>query len=68
MKWIYIYKKPFYVSYSILYSNSKLLNKYGKEIPETWDELIETGSYILKNEIKNGNYDLIGYNGLFPGK
>jgi len=45
-----------------------LLNKYEKEIPKTWDELINTGKFILENERKNGNEDLIGYNGLFAGK
>eukprot|EP00833_Pecoramyces_ruminatium_P012701 jgi/Orpsp1_1/1186733/evm.model.d7180000052910.1 len=62
-KWVGL---PFNVDYDVLYSNMELLNKYEKNIPETWDELIETGKYILENEIKKGNDDLIGYNGLFP--
>jgi len=45
-----------------------LLNKYEKDIPKTWDELIKTGKFILENERKNGNEDLLGYNGLFAGK
>eukprot|EP00833_Pecoramyces_ruminatium_P004949 jgi/Orpsp1_1/1178981/evm.model.c7180000067457.3 len=57
---------PMSIEYSVLYSNMYLLNKYGKTIPKTWDELIETGKYILQNENSNGNYDIIGYNGLFP--
>jgi len=45
-----------------------LLNKYNKTIPTTWDELIETGEYILDEEKKiNNDSNLIGFNGLFPG-
>ncbi|OUM58222.1 hypothetical protein PIROE2DRAFT_16565 [Piromyces sp. E2] len=50
----------------ILYSNIKYLKKYNKEVPQTWDELIETAEYILNKERRNNNYNLIGYNGLFP--
>ncbi|KAG4092156.1 periplasmic binding protein-like II [Neocallimastix lanati (nom. inval.)] len=35
---------PFSIGYSMLYSNKALLQKYGKTIPETWDELIDTNS------------------------
>jgi len=31
-------------------------------------KLISTGKYILDNERKDGNENLIGYNGLFAGK
>jgi len=62
-KWVGL---PLTTEYVVLYSNTGLLNKYEKEIPKTWDELIETGKFILENERKNGNIDLIGYNGLFP--
>jgi len=45
-----------------------LLNKYGKEIPRTWDELIDTARSIIKSEKEeNPNIDLIGYNGHFNG-
>ncbi|ORY37872.1 hypothetical protein LY90DRAFT_52773 [Neocallimastix californiae] len=61
-KWVGL---PLTADFDVLYSNIDLLNKYGKEIPKTWDELISTGNFILENERKNGNEDLIGYNGLF---
>jgi len=45
------------------------LQKYNKNVPKTWDELIETAKYILEQERKiNINSQLIGYNGLFTGK
>eukprot|EP00833_Pecoramyces_ruminatium_P010810 jgi/Orpsp1_1/1184842/evm.model.c7180000091215.1 len=50
---------------SALYSNKKLLNKYHKEIPKTWDQLISTGKEILEKEKLLNNTDIIGYNGLF---
>jgi len=56
------------IDYSILISNSNFLNKYNRNIPKTWDELIDSGVYILNEEIKRNNTDFIVYNGLFPGK
>jgi len=43
-----------------------LLEKYGKPIPKTWDEMLETGKYILQQERLN-NTNIVGYNGYFPG-
>jgi len=49
---------------SALYSNINLLNKYGKPIPKTWNEVIEIGEYILQKEREeNPETELIGYNG-----
>jgi len=48
-----------------LYSNLSLLGKYNREIPKTWDQLRETGKYILNEELKNNNTELMIYNGLF---
>jgi len=45
-----------------LYSNRELLNKYNKNPPKTWDELVEISEFILKEE---ENPDLTAYNGLF---
>ena len=53
------------MTYDILYSNKELLNKYNKQVPKTWSELINTCKYIIEKE-KN-NTDLICYNGLFDG-
>eukprot|EP00833_Pecoramyces_ruminatium_P008823 jgi/Orpsp1_1/1182855/evm.model.c7180000082928.1 len=41
----------------------KYLNKYNKTSPETWDELLETVKYIMKEEKKLNNTDIIGYKG-----
>ncbi|ORX87141.1 hypothetical protein BCR32DRAFT_11612 [Anaeromyces robustus] len=50
-----------------MFSNMNYLNKYNKPIPRTWDELIETAEFILKEEKeKYNNTEIIGYNGLFP--
>jgi len=43
------------------------LEKYNKKIPKTWDELLETANYILNEEKKMNNTELIGYNGFFSG-
>lgn len=56
---------PLYIDVSTLYSNKELLNQYKKETPKTWDDLIDVASEILRREnIKNNNTELIGYNGL----
>ena len=62
-----ILKQPVQLSYSVLYSNHNLLKKYDKQIPTTWDELIETSKYILKKEQDANNTNIIAYNGLFDG-
>jgi len=57
---------PVTVSYTVLYSNRKLLKKYNKEIPRTWDELINTGKEIFEEEFKlDPQTNLTIYNGLF---
>jgi len=49
-----------------MYNNVELLNKYNKTIPKTWDELLQTGKYILEHE--RNNTDFLVYNGAFIGK
>ncbi|OUM61203.1 hypothetical protein PIROE2DRAFT_12829, partial [Piromyces sp. E2] len=57
---------PFTLELNVLYSNKDLLYKYGRDIPNTWDELLETSKYIMSEELKlNNNTDIISYNGLF---
>jgi len=51
----------------VLFSNENFLKKYGKKSPITWDELIETSEYIMKEEKEKYNNKILGYNGLFPG-
>jgi len=53
---------------SVLFANKKLLLRYGMSIPRTWEQLIHTAQYIIDQEENAGNKNLIGYNGLFPGK
>jgi len=45
-----------------------LLDKYKRKVPKTWDELIETGKYILKEERELNHTDIIAYNGMFLSK
>ncbi|ORX42200.1 hypothetical protein BCR36DRAFT_308104, partial [Piromyces finnis] len=59
---------PVTLSFSVLYSNRNILNKYNKNIPKTWDELLDTSKYILEMERTNyNNTELRAYNGLFNG-
>ncbi|ORY55562.1 periplasmic binding protein-like II [Neocallimastix californiae] len=61
------YGLPLFMIISVLQSNKDYLMQYNKEIPKTWDDLIETAEYIMKKEKeKHKNSTLIGYNGLFP--
>eukprot|EP00833_Pecoramyces_ruminatium_P004524 jgi/Orpsp1_1/1178556/evm.model.c7180000065824.2 len=55
---------PITLATNALYSNKKLLDKYHKDIPKTWDELITTSKEILEKERALNNTELIGYNGL----
>ena len=60
--------QPYSIDISALYSNKVLLDAYGKEIPKTWDELIDTARYIIQQEKeKNPEANLIGYNGQING-
>ncbi|OUM69935.1 hypothetical protein PIROE2DRAFT_2135 [Piromyces sp. E2] len=52
---------PVRMGFSVLYSNEKILKKYEKSIPKTWDELLETGKYVLKKERELNNTNLIGF-------
>ncbi|ORX80973.1 hypothetical protein BCR32DRAFT_268565 [Anaeromyces robustus] len=56
---------PAKMGFSVLYSNEEYLNKYNKRIPKTWEELLQTAKYIIAEEKKLNNTDLIAYNGLF---
>eukprot|EP00833_Pecoramyces_ruminatium_P004175 jgi/Orpsp1_1/1178207/evm.model.c7180000064420.1 len=59
---------PAVIATNALFSNKVLLDKYHKEIPKTWEELIITGKEILEKEKALNNTELIGYNGLLFGK
>lgn len=55
---------PYSMTIDSFYSNKLLLAKYDKEIPKTWDQMIETAKEILTKEKDLNNTSLIGYNGL----
>ena len=56
------------MDYRVFYANTKLLNKYNKRIPKTWDELIETGRYIYDEEFKDiEDSEYFIYNGSLDG-
>ena len=44
---------PVYLDCGILYYRKDLLEKYGYEVPETWDRLVEIAQRIQKEERKN---------------
>jgi len=46
---------PALIDISALFSNQKLLSKYGKDVPKTWDELMSTSKYIYEEEKKKDN-------------
>jgi len=52
---------------SSLFSNQRLLSKYNKKIPKTWDELMATSEYIY-NEEKKLNNTIIRYQSSMNGK
>ncbi|ORX50628.1 hypothetical protein BCR36DRAFT_54015 [Piromyces finnis] len=56
---------PISMTFTVFYSNYLLLNQYNRKIPETWEEMIDTGKYILNEERKKDNNNLTGYIGLF---
>ncbi|ORX83749.1 hypothetical protein BCR32DRAFT_243145 [Anaeromyces robustus] len=59
---------PARIGYNVLYSNKYLLDKYHKDPPKTWDELISTSKYIIEEEKKENNTNIVAYNGLYNGK
>ncbi len=57
---------PAFMDTGMLYYRTDLLEKYGKSVPETWDELKETAQFIMDEERKAGNKNMWGY--VFQGK
>ncbi|ORX85085.1 hypothetical protein BCR32DRAFT_265919 [Anaeromyces robustus] len=56
---------PIIVDVNVLYYNQDYLKQYNQSVPRIWDDLIKVGRYILDEEKKINNTNLIGYNGLF---
>ena len=65
---ILFFYKPIFIDTNVLYSNTILLNKHNKEIPKTWNQLIETAVYIRDQEkelFNNTSFD--PFLGIFSG-
>jgi len=46
----HIWGVPYRTDAGMLYYRKDLLEKYNKDVPETWDELIATAKYIMERE------------------
>jgi len=55
---------PICLTTSALYSNKRLLEKHHRNVPKTWKEMIETSEYILNEERKENNTEIVLYNGI----
>ena len=49
---------PYYADAQFMYYRKDLLEKYKRPVPQTWDDLMETGQIIMKGE---GNQNLRGF-------
>jgi len=56
---------PVFFDTNVLYSNTVLLGKHGRDIPKTWDQLIDTAVYIRDQEKAQGNTDFDPFLGIF---
>lgn len=52
---------PLYTDVGILYYRKDLLEKYGRSVPRTWDELTETAAHIQQKEREAGMRDMWGF-------
>jgi len=52
---------PWFAGGGMLYSSTDLLEKYGLEIPQTWDELAATAKTIQDGERAEGNANFWGF-------
>jgi len=52
---------PWFTDAGLLYYRTDLLEKYNREVPQTWTELEETAQYIMEQERAAGNPDFYGY-------
>ncbi len=52
---------PWYTDLGLLYYRTDLLEKYGLDIPQTWDELAESARLIQEGERAEGNSEFFGY-------
>lgn len=52
---------PMFLGAPALYYRADLLEKYGKPVPTTWQEMTETAGEIMAAEREAGNKDMWGY-------
>ncbi|TDH61586.1 ABC transporter substrate-binding protein [Dankookia rubra] len=52
---------PWFVNAGLLYYRQDLLEKYGRRVPETWQELTETARLVMEGERRAGNKGMWGY-------
>lgn len=52
---------PFYTDAPALFYRKDLLEKYGKSVPKTWDEMTATAKEIMDKERGEGKSDLWGF-------
>ncbi|WP_026379477.1 ABC transporter substrate-binding protein [Afifella pfennigii] len=52
---------PWFADAGVLYARQDLLDAYGREMPQTWQELSETAQYVQEREREAGNDDFWGY-------
>ncbi len=52
---------PMYADVGVMFYRIDLLEKYGKSVPETWEELYETALFIQGKERLAGNANFYGY-------
>ncbi|POF28001.1 ABC transporter substrate-binding protein [Roseibium marinum] len=52
---------PMFLGAPALYYRADLLEKYGKPVPETWEELTATAKEIMDGERAEGDEDMWGY-------
>jgi trehalose/maltose transport system substrate-binding protein len=51
---------PLFTSVGMLFYRRDLLEKYGRSVPQTWEELARTAAYVVEHERKS-NRDLVGF-------
>ncbi|WP_198670520.1 ABC transporter substrate-binding protein [Oceanicella sp. SM1341] len=52
---------PWFTDAGVLFYRTDLLEKYGREVPTTWEEMAETARIVQKGEREEGDDDLWGY-------
>jgi multiple sugar transport system substrate-binding protein len=45
-----LYAVPWYIDAGFLYYRKDILEKYGRKVPRTWQELVDTAKYITERE------------------